>query len=150
MWEDIIRFRRGILVILVLIAGIGYGFLVYVGDRMLNSRKLTSDTLIVGSALKDYKTRNGGKLPSSLAQLAFDGKNIFDYRYGTGGEGFDDGVSPTDQKGEKIDLEFFTMCPPGTRIGKSAKLVFAIGDRRGVGLLNVIYVDGSVGFEMKP
>lgn len=149
MWEDIVRFRRAILILLLLCAGAAFLLLDYKVDQMEKGRKLTSDANVVAAALKGYKTRNGEALPSSFSQLTFADVNIVAYRHGYFGGRGDDSVTPIGREDKKIDLEFFTLYPPGTRIGKSEKEVFAIGKRKGVDLLHVIYVDGTVGFEME-
>lgn len=138
-----------VLVLTLLSAGLAFLFLKHHVSNGMKGRKLTSDAFMTGSALWSYRRNHNDALPSSFSELTFGGVNIADYRHHYDGGRGDDSVSPVGSGDKKIDLEFFTLCPPGARIGKSEKEVFAIGKRKGVALLHVIYVDSKVGFEME-
>lgn len=150
MWKDILRLLRAMLILLLLSAGVVYLFLYHVVHKSMKRKKLSSDAGMIGSALMGYRRDNDDALPGSFSDLTFGGVNIADYRhYYDGGRGEEIPMDITRLPDKKIDLEFFTLCPPGTRIGKSGMEVFAIGKRKRVTLLHVIHVDGSVGFEME-
>jgi type II secretory pathway pseudopilin PulG len=143
--------RRLILILLLLLVGAPFLLLNHQVRNRMKRKKLESDAGMIGYALRDYRRDNDNALPRSFSDLTFGGVNIVDFRhYYDGGRGDEIASDSARLPDKKIDLEFFTLCPPGTRIGKSGKDVFAVGKLKGLDLLNVIYVDGSVEFDVKP